>query len=82
VNHSELLAATLFLDKQVAHLLVTEAQVASSILALVAEIHASFVMDRRLQHELIVVQSLLVLKRHREALARLSQAVADTVPRS
>jgi hypothetical protein len=31
---------------------------------------------------LIVVQSLLVLKRHREALARLSQAVADTVPRS
>jgi hypothetical protein len=82
VNQSELLATIRLLQEEMANLLVTEAQATSCILTLVAEIHASFVIDRRLQHELLVVQSLLVLKRHGEALVRLTQAVADTALRS
>jgi hypothetical protein len=77
LSRNEILIAIQDLYAQIENSLVTENQIISRLGELIA--HAELLeIDDQLTHELIVVRSLMALKRHQRALDRFKHALLDT----
>lgn len=76
-----LLSAIGPLGSQIRNRLLTDRQATEAIRALVQQTRATLVLDTQLRHDLIMVESLIVLKRWEMALERLQHAIMGTYMR-
>jgi hypothetical protein len=76
-----LLTAIAPLSAQIRNSLLNEIETAAAISALVQQTRDSLVQDRQLKHDLIMVESLVVLKHWGMAMERLQEAIMGTYMR-
>lgn len=69
------------LRAQIQNRLLTESQTTAAISALVQQTRDSLVQDRQLKHDLIMVESFVVLKYWAMAIERLQEAIIGTYMR-
>ncbi|WP_250436873.1 hypothetical protein [Caballeronia sp. ATUFL_F2_KS9A] len=82
MNQYDLVSAIQCLQQELDTSLLSDKQCAVRIYTLIKQIEAASIMDDRLKHDLMMVESLLILKRRQQALDRLRSAVVATYLRA
>ncbi|WP_250476100.1 hypothetical protein [Caballeronia sp. GAFFF1] len=76
-----LLSAIAPLRAEIQNRLLNERETSAALLALVRQTEATLLLDNRLKQDLLIVESLIVLKRWQMALDRLQEAIMGTYMR-